>query len=41
MRLQAVVKVIETGKMFSDVFEFRLENKDSIDIEVKLSSERY
>uniref|UniRef100_H2YCU3 protein-glutamine gamma-glutamyltransferase n=1 Tax=Ciona savignyi TaxID=51511 RepID=H2YCU3_CIOSA len=35
MRLCAVVKVQETSKMFADSYEFRLDNKDAIDIQVE------
>ena len=34
MRLHAVAKVRETRKMFSDQFEFRMDNRDAIEIKV-------
>ena len=36
LRLQAVAKIHSTGKMYSDDYEFRLDNKDSIDIRVRM-----
>ncbi|XP_078483974.1 protein-glutamine gamma-glutamyltransferase K isoform X1 [Ciona intestinalis] len=35
LRLSAVVKVKETGKMFADSYEFRLDNKEAIDIQIE------
>jgi len=34
LRISAVVKVKETNKIFADQYDFRLDNKDVIDIKV-------